>query len=73
MSPIFESHTMDFTARVQHAQRADGQWFSRVQSRHPRFGYQWTAWRPSAAAPAHASLGLGRARLPKSAAGQAVR
>lgn len=44
-SPILETHTMDFTARVHFAQRDDGQWFTRVQGRDPRYGYRWGAWR----------------------------
>lgn len=48
MSTIYESHTADFTARVQHSMRKDGQWFERIQVRSV-YGYRWTAWRKTGA------------------------
>lgn len=32
------------SARRQYAERADGVWFTRIQDRHPRYGYRWTRW-----------------------------
>lgn len=43
-TPIFESYTMDFTAVIHHAQRADGIWFKRIQQK-TNYGYGFTAWR----------------------------
>lgn len=34
------------SARVHYAQRVDGQWYTRLQDRHPRYGYTWTRWTP---------------------------
>lgn len=42
---ILTGYSMDYTFQIHYAQRADGQWFKRIQDRHPRFGYRWTAWR----------------------------
>jgi hypothetical protein len=64
---ILDSHSMDFTMRIQHAMRADGQWFRRLQERHPRYGYRWTKWTP-VPAPATVAPDSGfTARLPKAA------
>lgn len=65
---ILESFTADYTAKVHHAQRSDGQWFTRMQERHPRFGYRWTAWRTTTYCPDRAFPTTRTARLPKSAA-----
>lgn len=62
---IWDGHTMDFTARVQMAQRADGAWFKRVQERS-RWGYRWTRWTACRDAPRPGfSEGSRVARLPK--------
>lgn len=47
MTKVYETFSMDFTSRIEHAQRADGIWFERSQYRDPRYGYKWTAWRKS--------------------------
>lgn len=62
---ILDSYTMDYTARVQHAQRADGQWFTRMQYRDARYGYKWAAWRPVACGPERFSQTGQAARLPR--------
>ena len=41
----FETHTMDFTSRVQIGVTASADVYVRVQERHPRYGYRWTKWR----------------------------
>lgn len=65
MTSILETCTADYTARVHHARRADGQWYTRTQVRDPRYGYRWTAWRPTAVAPEHGRDTGRTARLPK--------
>ena len=70
MTKILTSYTGDYTGQVEHAQRADGQWFRRSQYRDPRYGYQWKAWSEVAApysASGHFSERMARIRLPKSA------
>ncbi len=44
MSAIFERFSTDYTMTHQYARRADGQWFTRTQSKGP-WGYRWNAWR----------------------------
>lgn len=62
---VYESHSMDFTSKVEHAQRADGQWFTRWMSRG-RYGYAWGAWRKTTSRPDGAFINLkSRVRLPK--------
>lgn len=41
----FETFTSDYTGRINIARRADGQWFTRIQSKDPRYGYRWGSWR----------------------------
>lgn len=48
---VYESCTMDYTTRIEHAQRSDGQWFKRIQGRDPRFGYKWGRWIPTTFGP----------------------
>lgn len=65
---IFRSFTMDYTSQIEHAQREDGQWFSRSQYRDPRYGYKWTPWRTAGFLPERASPdGERNVRLPKAA------
>ncbi len=64
---ILESYSMDYTTRIHHAVRADGQWFTRMQERHPQYGYRWTAWRATSVAGEGHSTGR-KARLPKEVA-----
>lgn len=69
---VFESYTMDYTAKVHFAVRADGQWYKRVQVRDPRYGYRFTAWRacttPDLSADGRPMIRTGRkARLPHAA------
>ena len=63
--PVFESFSADYTARSHYAQRGDGQWFTRTQSRS-LFGYRWGAWREISAAgvPDRRIPTSRRARLP---------
>ena len=61
---ILESYTADYTTQIHHAQRSDGQWFTRYQNRDPRYGYRWGAWRKSVAPSGGRSTGR-TARLPK--------
>ncbi len=62
---IYASYTMDFTAQVHHAMRADGQWFVRCQDR-TSWGYRWSAWRKTSPQSPNVYQGTGRkARLPK--------
>ena len=64
MSDIFFSFSMDYAMEVQHALRADGTWFKRMQVRN-QFGYSWTRWKISGPRP-ELSFAKGRkARLPK--------
>ena len=65
--PVFESLSMDFTTSINWAQRADGQWFRRYQTRDPRYGYRWTAWQPVANVVLPENMGQTRkmARLPR--------
>lgn len=44
---VRSGHTMDFTTRIEYAQRTDGVWFKRYQERGAR-GYRWGAWREGA-------------------------
>lgn len=44
-SALFE--TVGSSVRREYARRDDGQWFTRFQDRHPRFGYRWTRWTPT--------------------------
>ena len=62
---IIETFTADFTTRVHHARRVDGQWFTRMQEKHPRFGYRWSAWRATSVAPEGGHDTGRKARLPK--------
>ncbi len=62
---IHESHTMDYTARVEHAMNAAGQWFKRIQYRDQRYGYKWTAWSLSSGLPETAFSTGRKARLPR--------
>jgi len=62
---ILRSYSMDFTMQIEHAQRADGQWFSRVQYRDTRYGYKWSAWKPVGSGPEHGSETGRVARLPR--------
>jgi hypothetical protein len=65
MTTVFESFTMDYTSSIEHAQRADGQWFTRSQYRDPRYGYKWTAWRKTTFLPERARPnGKRNVRLP---------
>jgi hypothetical protein len=64
---ILDSHSMDFTARIQHAQRSDGQWFTRIQYRDTRYGYKWSSWRAVANGPERGSDTGRTARLPRAA------
>lgn len=64
MSAIFFSFSMDYAMEVQHAQRADGQWFKRMQVRN-RFGYSWTRWKFSGPRPETSFAKGVNARLPK--------
>jgi hypothetical protein len=43
---LFE--TVGSSVRRQYAQNAGGQWFTRSQERHPRYGYRWSRWTPAA-------------------------
>lgn len=66
MSTIHQSYSMDYTAQIHYAKRADGQWFTRCQFRDPRYGYKWGAWRACSAGMAEGSTPTERkARLPK--------
>ena len=68
MTKVFRSYSMDYSSQIEHAQRADGQWFTRSQYRDPRYGYKWTAWRETTFLPERASPdGERRLRLPKAA------
>lgn len=62
---IFEAYTADYGSLVHYAQRSDGQWFTRVQSRDPIFGYKWSRWRKTVAPSRHLSSTARKARLPK--------
>ena len=62
---ILAGHSMDYTMQIHYARRADGQWFTRCQSRHPRYGYRWGAWRPSSGPSGFTSSTGQIARLPK--------
>lgn len=68
MTKVYESYSMDYTSRIEHAQRVDGIWFKRSQYRDPRYGYKWTSWRKTSVGP-HSDLveqGYDRkVRLPK--------
>lgn len=64
---VIETHTADFTARIQHAQRADGQWFKRMQRRDPRYGYTWSAWSAVPKAPEGGRKMKASVRLPRGA------
>jgi hypothetical protein len=63
---IYESHTADYTSRVHHTMREDGQWHSRIQGRDASAGgaYRWGAWRPSGPPPEHAAETGKASRLP---------
>jgi len=72
---IFITYSMDFTSQRQHAQNADGVWFSRSQYRDPRYGYKWGKWTRSFSAPTFSDGTpktqpdrTARVRLPKVAA-----
>jgi hypothetical protein len=69
MSTIYRSYSMDYTSQREHAQRADGQWFTRRQSRG-RYGYRWSAWEMTTGKPEQAYVDpyAGKARLPKAVA-----
>lgn len=69
MTQIFEGFSMDFTSRIQYSQRADGQWFRRIQYRDARYGYKWSTWKAIDAAPENIfpSQFSQKARLPKAA------
>lgn len=63
---ILRSYSMDFTMQIEHAQRADGQWFRRCQYRDTRYGYKWSPWKETGSGPYGQSSETGRiARLPK--------
>jgi len=68
MIKVLTSYTGDYTGRIEHAQRADGQWFKRSRYQDPRYGYKWQSW-SEVAAPYSASGNFGetmaRIRLPK--------
>jgi hypothetical protein len=70
MTKILTSYTGDYTGRIEHAQRTDGQWFTRSQYQDPCYGYKWSAWKETAAP--YSSSGrfgetMARIRLPKAA------
>lgn len=66
MTMIFETYSMDYTSRREHAQRADGVWFSRSQYRDPRYGYKWSRWERTGFLPERATrMGERKIRLPK--------
>lgn len=46
--------SMGSSVRCEWARGETGGWFSRVLSRHPRYGYRWSKWMPSGAPPAAA-------------------
>lgn len=62
---VIRTFSMDFTSQREHAQREDGQWFTRSQYRDPRYGYKWSAWKPTSAAPANGHPEDRKVRLPK--------
>lgn len=45
---VYRTFSMDFTFEIHHAQRGDGQWFTRTHEKTSR-GWQWGAWRKSSA------------------------
>jgi hypothetical protein len=49
---VRRASTSDYTSEIHLAERADGVWFERQQTRHPLYGYRWGAWRQRAVAPA---------------------
>lgn len=65
MAAILETYSADYTTKIHYAQRADGQWFTRIQRRDPRFGHKWGAWRPVPAGPERGTSTGQRARLPR--------
>lgn len=66
MTMVYRSFSMDFTSQREHAQRPDGQWFSRYQYRDPRYGYKWSKWQATTFLPERASpAGERNIRLPK--------
>ena len=65
MVNILESYSMDFTMRIQFAQRQDGLWFRRCQFRDARYGYKWSAWKAVAGGPVNGSTTTQKARLPR--------
>lgn len=66
MTTIYRSFTMDYSSEIEHAQRADGQWFRRSQYRDPRYGYKWTRWSATSFLPERAyPKGQRKIRLPK--------
>lgn len=62
---VYETCSSDYTTLINHAMRADGQWFIRYQQRHPRFGYRWQAWRETAMTPDRLRDTGRKARLPQ--------
>ena len=68
---ILDGHSMDFTARLQFAMRADGQWFSRGQYRG-HYGYTWSPWKASSKPSTYTSDSGRTARLPKGSSGGEV-
>lgn len=48
MAKAIAIFTGGIQADVQVAVRADGETFRRSQVRDPRYGYRWSAWRPTA-------------------------
>ena len=70
MTTVLTSYTSDYTGRIEHAQRTDGQWFRRRQYQDPRYGNKWSAWTSVQApysASGHFNETMARIRLPKAA------
>lgn len=66
LTDIYEGFTMDFTSKIHWSQRADGQWFRRMQSK-TIYGYRWSAWAATTTQPPHLvpAQYAGKARLPR--------
>ncbi len=65
MTEVFETYTMDYTGRIQHAQNKDGKWFRRSQYRDPRYGYKWSKWQNEASFTPDRTGEMHKVRLPR--------